>query len=767
MTFDEVLSHFRVQKRDGNKAMIFCPVHPDGTKYNKASLSATFKEGKTLLNCFAGCDTDEVVKAAGITISDLFAEPISNGRSKTLDEMTDEELRQELNNDEVEAVYPYPDEKGNLLFEFVRYFGKDFKVRRVNPANPEEYVYKLDGVRRILYRLPKLLEAKALGLPLFIVEGEKDCDNLQRLLGESAIITTNPFGAGKWRDEYSDTIRDFAKVFLVRDNDRAGEQHVSQIGKSLSKQLGTREIRLIEFPALQEGGDVSDWIAKGHTREEFQQLVEAAPIWKPIAKTKEKNNPWLLAKAAPVFLSEQDKEFVGIVKDLVSPETITIAAAPRGLGKSLVAMGLAVCLAKGQVFREEQLRPCKVLYFDRDNPKATIKDRLRRFGAAEANNLYILTRENAPALKNAEVWKNFPIQEYDVLFIDSAGSSTEGVTEKEGKETTEVLATLRDLAARKLAIVILCNTIKSGENVKGRGEWEDRADILYEVRDATGFKPTGGKPWWEELPPAGAAAWAERATRRKGRDTHRLAFVASKFRPGIEPEPFCLEVSTPATGDWSVRDVSADLVQESESAASKAIRAKEEQAQNAIETLKKVVCERHSNNDPIGKTEATELLRESGFSRDKARAFIEAGDGSHWNLHPARKGEGKQGAFTLLPFSKPEGDRNGNERDGNGKIRGSEVSVVADPMNIEPQRTDRENANRYREIEKSQFVAEDGSAKGPDLVTQAVFSNSQVPLCRFLDHRGSDWTSSDGVRLCGVCRPKPPELEILPEEPPF
>lgn len=353
---------------------------------------------------------------------------------------------------------------------------------------------------------------------------------------------------------------------------------------------------------------------------------------------------------------------------------------------------------------------------------------MRRFGAAEANNLYILTRENAPALKNAEVWKNFPVQEYDVLFIDSAGSSTEGVTEKEGKETTEVLATLRDLAARKLAIVILCNTIKSGENVKGRGEWEDRADILYEVRDATGFKPTGGKSWWEELPPAGAAAWAERATRRKGRDTHRLAFVASKFRPGIEPEPFCLEVSTPETGEWNVRDVTADLVREGESAALKTVRAKEEQTQKAIEDLKKVVYERHSNNDPIGKTEATELLRESGFSRDKARAFIEAGDGAHWHLYPARKGEGKQGAFTLVPLSTGEGDRNGNERDGNGKIRGSDGSVVADRMNIEPQRTTEENANKGKGVERSQFVAEDRSLKESDPVAEAlrIFPGSKI-----------------------------------------
>ena len=49
----------------------------------------------------------------------------------------------------------------------------------------------------------------------------------------------------------------------------------------------------------------------------------------------------------------------------------------------------------------------------------------------------------------------------------------------------------------------------------------DRADIVFEIRDATGFTPTGKKHWWEELPPADAGSWGERAGRRKGRKHKR------------------------------------------------------------------------------------------------------------------------------------------------------------------------------------------------------------------------------------------------------
>src|SRR6185436_525499 len=150
---------------------------------------------------------------------------------------------------------------------------------------------------------------------------------------------------------------------------------------------------------------------------------------------------------------------------------------------------------------------------DRDNPDSWVKKRLRSWGAIEAHNLRVLTRQHAPDLKNKEVWATFPVEDYDVLIIDSVGASTEGVTEKEGKQTTEILATILDLARKGLAILLLTNCTKDALSLKGRGEWSDRADIIYEVRDATGFTPSGKKPWWQELPEAGEAAWADRAAR--------------------------------------------------------------------------------------------------------------------------------------------------------------------------------------------------------------------------------------------------------------
>jgi len=147
------------------------------------------------------------------------------------------------------------------------------------------------------------------------------------------------------------------------------------------------------------------------------------------------------------------------------------------------------------------------------------------------------------------------------VIIDALDSTAEGVGEKDSAKPAQAIAPLLDIAHRTdgPAFLVLGNTIKSGEHSRGSGIVEDRADISFEVRDATGLIPSGTKDWWLELPPAGVGSWADRASRRKRRDTYRLAFVPSKFRIGEEPEPFAYEISLAST-PWTLLDVTDEIV---------------------------------------------------------------------------------------------------------------------------------------------------------------------------------------------------------------
>ena len=60
---------------------------------------------------------------------------------------------------EIVAVYDYRDERGNLLFQVVRYEPKDFRPRRPNSSGG--WIWNVVGVRRVLYNLPEVLKSKS------------------------------------------------------------------------------------------------------------------------------------------------------------------------------------------------------------------------------------------------------------------------------------------------------------------------------------------------------------------------------------------------------------------------------------------------------------------------------------------------------------------------------------------------------------------------------------------------------------------------------
>ena len=97
--------------------------------------------------------------------------------------------------------------------------------------------------------LPAVIAAETVA----IAEGEKDCDTLAKV---SFVATCNCGGAGKWRDEYSDALRD-KHVVIFGDDDEPGREHVEEVIESL-----TGIARSIKRITLPEGfHDVSDYIA--------------------------------------------------------------------------------------------------------------------------------------------------------------------------------------------------------------------------------------------------------------------------------------------------------------------------------------------------------------------------------------------------------------------------------------------------------------------------------------------------------------------------
>ena len=172
-----------------------CPAHED----RQASLSIGQGRDGALVNCHAGCATDEVLEALGLSAADLFDEP-----------------REPRRDDAVIAVYAYTDERGAPLFFVERRAGKRFRQYHLTGGGK---VWNLRGVRRLPYRLPQLLGAARSGQAIYVAEGEKDVHALE---AAGATATCNPMGAGKWRAEYARYFGGAGKVIVIADRDEPG-----------------------------------------------------------------------------------------------------------------------------------------------------------------------------------------------------------------------------------------------------------------------------------------------------------------------------------------------------------------------------------------------------------------------------------------------------------------------------------------------------------------------------------------------------------------
>ncbi len=257
VTLDEVLGRLEgVRRSSPTKALALCPAHLD----QKQSLSiACGDDGRILIHCHAGCELDHVLAALRLTKNDLF--PARENST---------------------AEYDYTDPEGTLLFQVVRRPGKKFTQRR--PDGKGGWIRNLEGVSRVPYRLPELVGADP-ARPVFVVEGEKDADNLHRL-GE--IATTNPGGTGGgkvWNStRFREPLRD-REVVILPDNDEPGQKHAERVAQALHGCAGL--VKVLALPGLSEKGDVSDWLQAGGTRDRLYALIDAVKPWKPSEQAQE------------------------------------------------------------------------------------------------------------------------------------------------------------------------------------------------------------------------------------------------------------------------------------------------------------------------------------------------------------------------------------------------------------------------------------------------------------------------------------------------
>jgi putative DNA primase/helicase len=307
-----------------------CAAHDD--QHPSLSITET-PDGDVLVHCHAGCKVEDVLSAVGMTTAELFAEPRSNGLG------------------EEEAVYRYLDAAGKPLFEVVRFGGKEFRQRTPDGR------WGLNGTEPILFRLPQVVRAVRDGVPVWIVEGEKDAQSVEK---HGRIATTNPMGAGKWRDSYSEVLRD-ADVVIVADRDDPGREHARRVADSVRDVASS--VKLLE-PAV--GGDVSDHLAAG------KSLNELVPLRGEELEPRSQLIPFSEIRAKPVRW---------VWPDRIALAKLTALAGRPKIGKGLLYTHLIARTTTGMLGGDLEEPRDAMIVTTEDDPGDTLKPRLMAAGA--------------------------------------------------------------------------------------------------------------------------------------------------------------------------------------------------------------------------------------------------------------------------------------------------------------------------------------------------------------------------------------------------
>ncbi|WP_350258329.1 AAA family ATPase [Scrofimicrobium sp. R131] len=201
-----------------------------------------------------------------------------------------------------------------------------------------------------------------------------------------------------------------------------------------------------------------------------------------------------------------------VVEGLMFKGTATALVAPAGTGKSLIALRIALAVARGEADFAGMPIPKRrrVFYIDKENPEDEQHDRLKSFGLTQpdaealAGWLYLVPFPNAAPLDTRHggdqlmaALDAYDVGDGDVVFIDSFQRVTEGESNDDTSIRHYTQFTGDRLKAKGVAVVRLDNTgkdIRKGpRGSKGKSDDVDFEYQLSKVYESHGRTVVGTK----------------------------------------------------------------------------------------------------------------------------------------------------------------------------------------------------------------------------------------------------------------------------------
>lgn len=222
---DLITQHFSGAKRlSDNHYLTLCPCHDD----HKPSLDISKGEKGIVMSCpVCGADGKRVMKAKGLSVSDLFYEQRNNFKEKpkSVDYIYSDVLKKcrfyipNKGKREFKKCFCWWHKDGKGTWQ--KGLSKDSTGRSIAPP---------------LYKKNNIELAKQANSVVYVVEGEKDVDTVTNKIGLYAVCSPHGAGTGKlcnkWRSGYNVLFKG-VDVAILPDNDEPGRELAEYVATSL------------------------------------------------------------------------------------------------------------------------------------------------------------------------------------------------------------------------------------------------------------------------------------------------------------------------------------------------------------------------------------------------------------------------------------------------------------------------------------------------------------------------------------------------------
>lgn len=350
---DKVLERAQSASKTGSGYLVSCPLPDHGQGRGDTHPSVSVTEGDdnaALVNCLAGCETEEILAAWGLKMGDLFEHHNGyRGRgSYTSPETRSTDQPATLENYAAHIGLPVEFLESLSLEQYYRLGKPAVRIPYLDEAGGEVLLVRsrvsLTGKPKILtrkgdkhrlYGLWKLEEAREAGYA-WLVEGESDSHTAWYYEEPAAGIP----GANGWKQEWASDLHGIGKLYFVVE-DEAGEACYRKLAATPDIQ---ERLYRVELDGVK---DISELHRSDpeHFRERLDKARRDARAWLDIAETEAQERgreAWALCgelAEAPDILEEFSKDLIksGVTGEKDNGKLLYLALTSRVLDKIVSA----------------------------------------------------------------------------------------------------------------------------------------------------------------------------------------------------------------------------------------------------------------------------------------------------------------------------------------------------------------------------------------------------------------------------------------------